>query len=52
MFREVPVRLIVDLSLASMVQHSPLQFHALSYKVVIQIVCCMCMATITYTWFN
>jgi hypothetical protein len=31
MLREVSVMLIVDLSLASMVQHSPFQFHAFSY---------------------
>ena len=30
---DLPVMLIVDLSLASVVQHSPFQFHALAYTV-------------------
>ena len=35
MFEDVdlPVMLIVDLSLASVVQHSPFQFHAFAYAV-------------------
>ena len=59
MLREVdlPVMLIVDLSLARVVQYSPFQFHAFAYavqvisvldRVVIQIACtCMHMTTIT-----
>ena len=63
MLREVdlPVRLIVDLSLARVVQHSPFQFHIYAYTVEVfsqyptyhsdrmhaRIRACMCMTTIT-----
>jgi hypothetical protein len=51
MLREVSVMLIVDLSLASVVQHSPFQFHAFASGTDhIQIVyTCMRLTTITYS---